>query len=67
MRVQAFIERENKKKGVTLAKGDVRALLEKLGLNQESVLVVRDKRLITGDAKLRDGDKIKILSVVSGG
>ncbi len=68
MMVEVFIERENRRKSISLgSRKDVRALLEKLGLNRESVLVVKDKRLVTGDAALKNRDKIRILSVVSGG
>ncbi len=45
----------------------VRQAGEKVGLNLESVLVVRDGELIVEDTKLRDGDEIRLVAVISGG
>lgn len=45
----------------------VRALLERLELNRESVLVIRDDTLVTDDAVLSDGDRIEVRPVISGG
>jgi len=45
----------------------VDALVKRLGLNRESVLVIRGDSLVTGDATLDDGDDIEIRPVISGG
>jgi sulfur carrier protein len=45
----------------------VHALLERLEINRESVLVIRGDTLVTGDAKLADEDEVEIRPVVSGG
>jgi sulfur carrier protein len=45
----------------------VAALMESLGLNRESVLVIRGDSLVTGDATLADDDVIEIRPVISGG
>ena len=45
----------------------VRALLERLELNRESVLVIRGDTLVTDDAVLEDGDDIEVRPVISGG
>jgi len=45
----------------------VHALLERLDINRESVLVIRGDTLVTGDAKLEDDDDVEIRPVVSGG
>jgi sulfur carrier protein len=45
----------------------VKELVKRLGLNRESVLVIRGDSLVTGDARLDDGDEIEIRPVISGG
>lgn len=45
----------------------VHALLDRLELNRESVLVIRDRELVPGDALLDDADVIEIRPVISGG
>ena len=45
----------------------VHALLEELGVNRESVLVIRGDTLVTGDAVLADTDEVEVRPVISGG
>jgi sulfur carrier protein ThiS len=45
----------------------VRQAVEKIGLNLESLLVVRDGELIVEDTRLRDGDEVRLVAVISGG
>jgi sulfur carrier protein ThiS len=45
----------------------VRHVIEKAGLNPESILAVRDGQLINEATLTRDGDTIKLVAVVSGG
>jgi sulfur carrier protein len=45
----------------------VHALLERLEINRESVLVIRGDTLVTGDEQLHDDDEVEIRPVVSGG
>lgn len=42
-------------------------LMHQLGLNRESVLVIRGDTLVTGDVTLSDSDDIEIRPVISGG
>jgi sulfur carrier protein len=44
-----------------------RAAIEKVGLDPEAVLVVRNGQLITDDTMLKEGDEVKLIAVISGG
>ena len=43
------------------------AVLGKLDLNRESVIVIRNDTLVPGDAMLDDADVVEIRPVISGG
>ena len=45
----------------------VRHIIDKAGLNPESVLAVREGKLINEETLTRNGDRIKLVTVVSGG
>lgn len=45
----------------------VHALLDRLELNRESVLVIRGDTLVPGDVLLDDTDVVEIRPVISGG
>jgi len=45
----------------------VHALLERLELDRETVLVIRGDTLVPGDALLDDTDTVEIRPVISGG
>jgi len=45
----------------------VRHIIEKSGLNPESILAVRDGKLINDATLTQEGDTIKLVAVVSGG
>ncbi len=44
-----------------------RDALKKIGIEPESVLVVVNGKLTTDDVLLKEGDKVKLVAVVSGG
>ena len=45
----------------------VSALLARLDINRESVLVIRNDTLVPGDTLLADSDAVEIRPVISGG
>ena len=45
----------------------VHALLDRLEINKETVLVIKGDTLVTGDVQLQDEDEVEIRPVVSGG
>ena len=45
----------------------VNQLLDSLGMNRESYLVIRNGTLAPGDARLEDADVIEVRPVISGG
>lgn len=47
--------------------GTGKELLEKLNINPETIVLTRNDELIVEDELLENTDKIKIISVVSGG
>ncbi|MFH1398818.1 MAG: MoaD/ThiS family protein [Candidatus Woesearchaeota archaeon] len=47
--------------------GKVLDLLRKLDINPVTVVIVKNRTIITEQDKIKDSDKIKLLSVVSGG
>lgn len=63
--VKVFIEKENLTK---IIKADsIEEVLRKLSINPEVILVAKNNMLVTKKAKIKEGDEIKLLSVVSGG
>jgi sulfur carrier protein len=45
----------------------VQSLIDRLELNRESVLVIRNDELVPGDVMLADADVVEVRPVISGG
>jgi sulfur carrier protein len=45
----------------------VRELLVELGIDPDTVLVIRDRTLLTREERLADDDRLEIRPVISGG
>ncbi len=45
----------------------VRDVLADLGVHPDTVLVIRDRTLVTREERLDDGDEIEVRPVISGG
>lgn len=66
--VNVFIDRENKNVKLNIGNySTVADLLKLLKINPVTVIVARNDELLLEDKKLNNNDKIKILSVISGG
>ncbi len=63
--VNVFIERENKTEKIKAK--NAKEIMQVLNINPETVLIVRNNELILQEENLNDNDKIKLLSVISGG
>ena len=63
----AVVYLESGKKIISDEITDVKELLEKLGINPVTVLVVKNGRLAVLGAEISKGDKIEILPIVSKG
>ena len=68
MKINISYDREKKEKTLELANNSsVRDLLEKMKINPVTIIVSRDGNIITENENLKDKDKIRIISVISGG
>jgi len=45
----------------------VREILSELGIDPDTVLVIRDRALVTREERLADADEIEVRPVISGG
>jgi sulfur carrier protein len=45
----------------------IRHALERIGVNPDTVLPTRNGELLTDDELVRDGDRIRLVAVISGG
>ena len=68
MKINVFYDRENKEKTIEIASNSsVKDLLLKMKINPVTVIVSKDDNVVTEDEKLKDKDKVRITSVISGG
>ncbi len=64
--MEVYIEQTGELKELKF-KGTAGELLETLDVNSEEVLVVSGEEIVALDEELNEKDKVKVLSVVSGG
>jgi len=68
MQISVFYDKENKEKTIEIGKNSsVKDLLANMKINPVTVIVSRDNNIITEDEKVNDNDKIRLISVISGG
>jgi sulfur carrier protein len=67
MKIKVRFEQGNENRIVEFKKTTVKELLIQLNVNPETVLVARNKEIITSDETLQDDEIIDLLSVISGG
>lgn len=63
--VKVFIERENK--NIDIKAKDIDEIINKLNINKEEVIIVKNDELTPLNVKLKEKDEVKFLSVISGG
>ena len=64
--VEIFIEKKETTKKIKF-EGKAIDLLKKLKINHVTVVIVKNNTIITEQDKIKNTDKIQLLSVVSGG
>lgn len=64
--MKVFIEKDKKNISLNYS-GSVAGLLEKLDINTETVIVVRENELLDEGDSVNDDDRLKLMSVISGG
>lgn len=64
--MKVFIERTGEEKNLDFS-GTCEELLEKLNINLEDVLVIKNNELVSLEEVCEEDDEVRLLSVVSGG
>ncbi len=64
-KVKVYVDRLNKSKSLDVR--SISEIVEKLKLNLEEYIIVLNGELVSENVKIKDGDSLKFLSVVSGG
>ncbi len=65
MKVNVYVDKKDIKEIMDIK--DIKDIVKRLNINLEEFIIVRNGELINEDAKLKDKDRIKFLSVISGG
>ena len=65
MKVSVFIDRIGKTKSLDVK--NLKEIFKILEISSDEYIIVRNDELITEDTELKEKDKLKLLSVVSGG
>ena len=63
--MEVYIEKEDCIKNVEGK--NIKEILDKLKINPATVMIVKNDCLVSEDSEITKGDKIKLLSVISGG
>lgn len=64
--MEVFIEKTGKHQKLVFS-GKASELLAKLGINPETVLIVKNNKVITDDEIVSEADNVRLLSIISGG
>jgi len=68
MQINVIYDREKQEKTIDLEENSsIKDLLTKMNINPVTVIVSKDDNIILEDENLNDKDKIKLISVISGG
>ncbi len=65
MNIKVYVDKGNKEQTINVT--TISEIFKKLNLSMDSFIIVRNNELITEHATLREGDTIRLLSVISGG
>ena len=68
MQINVFYDREKQEKTIDLDENSsIKDLLAKMNINPVTVIVSKEDNIILEDENLKDKDRIKLISVISGG
>ncbi len=65
MKIKVYDERNDIKKQINVS--SIKEAAEKLSINLEEVIIIKNNALVTETSKLKENDELKFLSVISGG
>ncbi|MFW6286022.1 MAG: MoaD/ThiS family protein [Nanoarchaeota archaeon] len=66
--MKLFIERENKENDIKIDKPlTIQEILKQKNISLESVILIKNDKIVFENEIVKDNDNVKILSVVSGG